>query len=389
MSPTKDKATQGLDVYLVGGAVRDKLLDFPYHERDWVVVGATEEALLKRGFRRVGRDFPVFLHPETNEEYALARTERKFGRGYTGFKVDASPDVTLKEDLERRDLTINAIAEKEGQLTDPFYGQQDIEQRLLRHIGPAFVEDPLRILRIGRFLARYQSLGFQVAPETHQLIRLMAEQDELRDLAAERVWKETEKALLEKTPSAFFSLLAVDAALLPWWAEFSDKTWLHEALARLERAVKAGITSVAQRWALLVLDLDNTAQVALDERLKLPVAVRDTRRLIQFTYVALQELYDSTPDQQSEVLMTWCQQCDVWRRLQRLYELQPALEFLFPHYPWKFLFSTIEEAAAISPRAWVKEGLKGPEIGARLAHERIECFKRYFHSNPGPYLLEQ
>jgi len=384
MSATKDKVIQGLDVYLVGGAVRDKLLGFPYHERDWVVVGATEEALLERGFRRVGRDFPVFLHPATNEEYALARTERKSGRGYTGFEVDASPDVTLEEDLERRDLTINAIAEKEGLLTDPFHGRWDIEQRLLRHIGPAFIEDPLRILRIARFLARYQSLGFQVAPETHQLIRSMAEWDELRDLAAERVWKETEKALQEKTPSAFFSLLAEDAALSPWWAEFSDKTWLHSALARLERVVEAGITSVAQRWALLVLDVDHTTQVALDERLKLPVVVRDTRRLIQSTYNDLQTLYDSVPDQQAEVLMKWCQQCDVWRRPQRIYELKPALEFLFPHYPWGALLSTIEEAAAISPKAWIKEGLKGPDIGARLARERFECFKRYFCANPKP-----
>lgn len=381
MSSTKDEVTQGLDVYLVGGAVRDQLLGFPYHERDWVVVGATEEALLKRGFRRVGRDFPVFLHPETNEEYALARTERKSGRGYTGFEVDASPDVTLEEDLERRDLTINAIAEKEGQLTDPFHGQKDIKQRLLRHIGPAFVEDPLRILRIARFLARYQSLGFQVAPETHHLIQSMAEQDELRDLAAERVWKETEKALLEKTPSAFFTLLAEDAALSPWWAEFSDKAWLDTALERLERAVEAGIVSAPQRWALLVFDLDNKAQAALDERLKLPVAVRDTRHLIQSTYDDLQTLYDHAPERQAEVIMAWCQQCDIWRRPQRMHELQPALEFLFPHYPWVSLFSVIEAAGAISPKAWVKEGLKGPEIGARLARERFECFKYFFQSN--------
>jgi len=159
-----------MKIYLVGGAVRDALLGFPHQEKDWVVVGSTVEEMLKKGFRPVGKDFPVFLHPETHEEYALARTERKTGKGYAGFAFNASPDVTLEEDLLRRDLTINAIAQTpEGILVDPFHGQKDIQNRILRHVSQAFVEDPVRILRIGRFAARYTHLGFKVADETLQL----------------------------------------------------------------------------------------------------------------------------------------------------------------------------------------------------------------------------
>ena len=184
----QDALTQGLDVYRVGGAVRDALLGWPVVDHDWVVVGATPEAMRQRGFKPVGRDFPVFLHPHTAEEYALARTERKSGHGYSGFEVYASPDVTLEEDLSRRDLTINAIAQGPGgQLTDPFHGQQDIEQRLLRHVSPAFSEDPLRVLRTARFLARYAHLGFTIAPDTHTLMREVSQSGELGHLAAERV----------------------------------------------------------------------------------------------------------------------------------------------------------------------------------------------------------
>ena len=167
-----DPRLAGLNVYRVGGAVRDELLGWPVYDNDWVVVGTTPDAMRKRGFKPVGRDFPVFLHPETAEEYALARTERKSGHGYGGFEVHASPDVSLEEDLLRRDLTINAMAQStEGELTDPFNGQGDIERRVLRHISAAFSEDPLRVLRTARFLARYASLGFTIAPETLTLMR--------------------------------------------------------------------------------------------------------------------------------------------------------------------------------------------------------------------------
>jgi len=192
--------------YLVGGAVRDQLLGLPVKERDWVVVGATPQEMLDQGYQQVGKDFPVFLHPESGEEYALARIERKSGKGYTGFDCDAAPTVTLEEDLKRRDLTINAIAQAEdGSLIDPYGGQQDLENRILRHVSEAFVEDPLRILRLARFAARFKNLGFKIAEETQKLMLKMVRAGEVSDLVAERVWKELDRALGEQDPEVFFA----------------------------------------------------------------------------------------------------------------------------------------------------------------------------------------
>lgn len=203
-----------MKTFLVGGAVRDRLLGYPVKERDWVVVGETPESMIARGFRPVGRDFPVFLHPQTHEEYALARTERKTAPGYRGFAVHASPEVTLEQDLLRRDLTINAMAlDDAGQLVDPYGGRRDLEARLLRHVSPAFSEDPVRILRVARFAARYATLGFQVADETRALMRGMVASGEVDALVAERVWVELVKALAEPTPAAFFAVLRECAAL--------------------------------------------------------------------------------------------------------------------------------------------------------------------------------
>ena len=185
-----------VQIYLVGGAVRDQMLGLTVKDRDHVVVGATEQQMLALGYRQVGKDFPVFLHPQTQEEYALARTERKIGRGYGGFSCYASPDVTLEQDLLRRDLTINAMAlDADGKLYDPFNGQQDLQQRLLRHVSPAFVEDPLRVLRVARFAARFAAQGFTVAAETLTLMQQIAASGELQALTAERVWQELEKVL--------------------------------------------------------------------------------------------------------------------------------------------------------------------------------------------------
>ncbi|VTP67373.1 Multifunctional CCA protein [Serratia rubidaea] len=197
-----------MKIYLVGGAVRDSLLELPVVDRDWVVVGATPEQLLAQGYQQVGKDFPVFLNPQTHEEYALARTERKSGHGYTGFTCYAAPDVTLEEDLLRRDLTINAIAQTtEGELVDPYHGVQDLNARVLRHVSAAFGEDPLRVLRVARFAARFAHLGFTIAPETAALMRQMADSGELAALTAERVWKETEKALQSRSPQVYFQVL--------------------------------------------------------------------------------------------------------------------------------------------------------------------------------------
>jgi tRNA nucleotidyltransferase (CCA-adding enzyme) len=190
-----------MQVYLVGGAVRDRLLGLPVGERDWVVVGARPEELERQGYLRVGKEFPVFLHPETREEYALARTERKVGPGYTGFTTEFSPDVTLQDDLRRRDLTINAIAEdQDGNLVDPFGGRRDIEARVLRHVSEAFVEDPVRVLRLARFAARFASLGFSIADETRGLMKQIVAAGEMDALVPERVWKETQRALDEPRP---------------------------------------------------------------------------------------------------------------------------------------------------------------------------------------------
>lgn len=200
-----------MKIYLVGGAVRDKLLGKPSKDSDWVVIGSTPEEMETQGFKPVGKDFPVFLHPETKEEYALARTERKTGKGYKGFAFQTSGDVTLEEDLARRDLTINAIAEdKTGNLIDPFKGKQDLENKILRHVSPAFIEDPLRVLRVARFAARF---GFRIAPETMVLMKKIAESGELATLVAERVWSELERAMGETYPSRFILALRACNAL--------------------------------------------------------------------------------------------------------------------------------------------------------------------------------
>ena len=201
-------------VYLVGGAVRDQLLNLPVKDRDWVIVGATPQTLIDLGYQQVGKDFPVFLHPQSKEEYALARTERKSGQGYTGFICDFSAEITLEQDLIRRDLTINAMAQDlQGNLYDPYHGADDLRKRILRHVSPAFVEDPLRVLRVARFAARYHHLGFTIAPETLQLMQTLTQQGELQHLTAERVWAETEKALNEKNPEIYFETLRQVGAL--------------------------------------------------------------------------------------------------------------------------------------------------------------------------------
>jgi len=203
-----------MKIYLVGGAVRDRLLGLPVTERDWVVVGSTPEAMTTLGYKPVGKDFPVFLHPDTGEEYALARTERKSGRGYKGFQVHASPEVTLAEDLIRRDLTINAIAEDEaGTLIDPYGGQADLKAKKLRHVSEAFIDDPLRVLRLARFQARYYHLGFTIADDTQKLINAMVRGGELSELVSERVWAELEKAFTTQNPAEFFWVLRRSGAL--------------------------------------------------------------------------------------------------------------------------------------------------------------------------------
>ncbi|WP_180081217.1 MULTISPECIES: multifunctional CCA addition/repair protein [unclassified Acinetobacter] len=257
-----------MQVYLVGGAVRDHLLGHPYHEKDYVVVGATPEQLLAQGYQPVGKDFPVFLHPETKDEYALARTERKSGHGYHGFEFYTDVNVSLEQDLIRRDLTINAIAmDDAGQIYDPYHGQQDLERRILRHVSDAFVEDPLRVLRIARFAARYKALGFKVADETLELMQELAQSGELEALTPERVWKETSRALMEDHADEYFEVLRACGALkvlfpeidalygIPQRPEYHPEIdcGIHTMMS-LQQACRANY-SLDVRFAVLVHDL--------------------------------------------------------------------------------------------------------------------------------------
>jgi tRNA nucleotidyltransferase (CCA-adding enzyme) len=257
-----------VEIYLVGGAVRDELLNYPVVERDWVVVGARPEDLLTQGYQQVGKDFPVFLHPTTKDEYALARTERKKGHGYTGFSVDFDPGVTLEDDLIRRDLTINAMARSaDGELIDPYGGRKDLDARVLRHVSDAFLEDPLRVLRTARFMARYAHLGFHIAPETTRLMCEIVDSGELQHLPNERVWVEMDRALGERDPDAFISVMRECGALavllpeldalfgVPQNAEYHPEvdTGVHSLMAlRLATALSSD-TSV--RFAALIHDL--------------------------------------------------------------------------------------------------------------------------------------
>ena len=257
-----------MSIYRVGGAVRDTLLGYPHHETDWVVVGSTPEEMIAEGYTQVGRDFPVFLHPKTKEEYALARTERKSGPGYRGFVVHADPSVTLEEDLERRDLTINAMAMDEaGSVIDPYGGQADLDAKILRHVSPHFVEDPLRVLRVARFCARYHHLGFAVAEETASLMAEIVVADELLYLSVERMWVETEKALGEKHPEVYWQELAGCGAL----AVMAPELAVSNGISALSLAAPHTSRSDC-RWAALLADLSETRAGDVSERLKAPNA---------------------------------------------------------------------------------------------------------------------
>lgn len=230
-----------MKTYLVGGAVRDGLLDLPLKDKDWVVVGASPRQMLQLGYQQIGRDFPVFLHPDSHEEYALARTERKSGQGYTGFVCYSAPDVTLEQDLARRDLTINAIArDTDGNYYDPYGGRSDLQQRLLRHVSAAFNEDPLRVLRVARFAARFADLNFRIADETLALMQTMTDSGEPQHLTAERVWKETESALQTPNPQVFFQVLRDCGALAVLFPEL-DKLYGVPAPAKWHPEIDTGV----------------------------------------------------------------------------------------------------------------------------------------------------
>jgi tRNA nucleotidyltransferase (CCA-adding enzyme) len=376
MCSPRDPVVEGLEVYCVGGAVRDARLGWPVYDHDWVVVGATPEALRRRGFKPVGRDFPVFLHPETHEEYALARTERKAGRGYTGFVVHASPEVTLEEDLARRDLTINAMAESPaGELVDPYGGLADLEARVLRHVSPAFVEDPLRVLRAARFLARYAGLGFTLAPETRELMRELVDSGEVGHLVAERVWTETEKALGEPWPEVYFHTLADCGALAVLMPELAaDPEALDEALGRLHCLPEEldPESLVRWRWARLVEHLDEASRTALAERLRLPGAHASLARQAALTRALCREAEEG-PLTGARIL-AWLDAIDAWRRSERVAPLVSLVSLEAPALAHDLALAW-RLAAQVVPRALVEEGFQGRALGEELSRRRCEAIE--------------
>ena len=401
-----------MKAYKVGGCVRDRLLGLPVTDRDWVVVGATPDEMLAQGFKPVGKDFPVFLHPETKEEYALARTERKTGPGYTGFTFHASPEVTLEEDLARRDLTINAMAETEdGEIIDPYGGLQDLERRLLRHVSPAFVEDPVRILRVARFAARFRPLGFRIARETMALMRRMADNGEVDALVPERVWQETVRALGEQMPQVFFEVLRECGALAKLFPELDRlfgvpqdpahhpevDTGVHTLLV-LEQAARLSPEPVV-RFAALVHDLgkgetppalwpkhpDHEARgvplvEALCHRYRVPKPFRDLAVLVtryHLHYHRAAELSDTE-------LLDLFEQLDAFRRPERFEQFllacdadsrgRPGYEARQPEQTG-MLRQAFAAAAALRGGDLASEGLRGKALAEELRCRRLAAIQ--------------
>jgi len=394
--------------YLVGGAVRDALLNLPVKDKDWVVVGASPAEMLALGFQQVGRDFPVFLHPDTQQEYALARTERKNGSGYTGFVCYAAPDVTLEQDLQRRDLTINAIAQDdEGRYYDPYNGRADIEQRQLRHVSAAFNEDPLRVLRVARFAARFAHLGFVIAGETLALMRSMAESGELSALTPERVWKETEKALETRTPQVYFQVLRDCGALAVLFPEL-DNLYGVPAPAKWHPEIDTGVHTlmtlaiaaelsdeVDVRFATLFHDVGKAltppekwpshhghgpAGVPLVEqlcqRLRVPNAIRDLALLV----TEFHDLVHTVERQSPETLVALFDRIDAWRKPHRVEQIALTSEadargrtgFENNAYPQgDYLRKAFEIVQNVSTKDVVAAGYKGVEVREELTRRRI------------------
>ncbi|SOB77958.1 tRNA nucleotidyltransferase (CCA-adding enzyme) [Marinobacter sp. LV10R510-11A] len=361
-----------MQTYLVGGAVRDKLLGLRVEDRDWVVVGATPEQMLAKGFTQVGSDFPVFLHPKTHEEYALARTERKQGHGYHGFSVYSAPDVTLEEDLLRRDLTINAMARSEqGELTDPFNGQKDLEARELRHVSDAFKEDPLRILRTARFAARFQPLGFSVCAETMTLMRSMVAEDEVEHLVPERVWQEIQRAIHELSPCTFFQVLQDCEALAVLIPELTPDAHFNAATDALQR-VHALEGSTAERFAALLCSLDEPACIARAKALKAPNDCQQLARLAAASIPVIRRLNPMQPN--ADILLELLEKADIWRRPERFSQLVNVLECTLTsgdQAKLEPLKMAADAASGVDPQALIKQGFSGKELGGAIRAERL------------------
>ncbi|SEQ29800.1 tRNA nucleotidyltransferase (CCA-adding enzyme) [Solimonas aquatica] len=403
-----------MKVYLVGGAVRDRLLGLPVKERDYVVVGATPEAMLAQGYKPVGKDFPVFLHPQTGEEYALARTERKSGHGYSGFTFHTGEDVTLEDDLSRRDLTINAIAQDEqGTLIDPYGGQRDLAARQLRHVSPAFTEDPLRVLRVARFAARFAPQGFTVAPETRTLLRQLVASGELDHLVPERVWQETGKALRCEQPSRYFlelqdcgalALLMPELAALsgvPQRADYHPEVdSLVHTLMCVDAAAREGF-SLPVRYSALVHDLGKAATPprewpshhmhdqrglplveTFSRRLRVPNDCRELALLHTREHLLVHRVRELRP----ATLLDLLERSQALRAGERfelmlqacLCDARGRLGFEHCEYPQNdYLRAARAEAIQLQAADVMGEGLSGPAIGQALRQRRIAALKQW------------
>jgi tRNA nucleotidyltransferase (CCA-adding enzyme) len=410
-----------MQVYLVGGAVRDALLGLPVKERDWVVVGGTREELLRLNYREVGRDFPVFLHPDSHEEYALARLERKVAPGYRGFTVEFGSQVTLEEDLARRDLTINAIARAEdGSLIDPYGGKRDLDARTLRHVSEAFSEDPVRVLRVARFAARFAPLGFRVAPETLELMRDMVRRHEVEALVAERVWQESEKALREPAASTFFQVLRDCGALKSVYPEIDalfgvpqPPQWHPEidsgvhTLMVLDQAALL-TEDIGTRFAALVHDLGKgqtppsewpshhgheERSVALIEglaaRLRVPGEYRNLALIVARFHGIVHRAFELKP----KTLLDFMERADAFRRADRFGLALLACEadsrgragLESRPYPQRaYILAARDAAAAIRPSAEDIAGQSGPKIAQVLHERRIHAIGNVKAAQPPP-----
>jgi len=394
--------------FLVGGAVRDALLQLPVKDRDWVVVGATPDEMLELDYQQVGRDFPVFLHPHSREEYALARTERKQGSGYTGFVTHFAPDVTLEQDLLRRDLTINAIAQAaDGTLIDPYNGQQDLQSRTLRHVSAAFSEDPLRVLRVARFAARYAHLNFRIAAETETLMSQMAESGELAHLTAERVWKETENALLTRNPQVYFQVLRDCGALQVLFPEI-DNLYGIPAPAKWHPEIDTGVHTLMTltmaaalsdeldvRFATLLHDVGKALTppekwpshhghgaagvpvvAALCQRLRVPNHLRDLALIV----TEFHDIVHTIERQPAEALIALFDRIDAWRKPERVEKMaltseadargRATLESM-PYPQGDYLRRMFAIAQAVPVQQVVAAGFKGAEVREELTRRRI------------------
>lgn len=401
--------------YLVGGAVRDALLGIAVYDRDWVVVGATPQVMLSAGFDQVGRDFPVFLHPQTREEYALARTERKAGVGYHGFEISASPDVTLEEDLLRRDLTINAMAQDEsGNLIDPYGGRQDLENRILRHVSPAFSEDPLRVLRVARFAAKLKPFGFALHDDTRLLMTQMAESGELESLTPERVWQEVVKALSTDKPSVFFEVLREVGALKVLFPELDclyevtqppqyhpeGDVGIHTMMV-LDAAAELS-DSIEIRFAALVHDLGKGATprelwpkhhgheaagvpivAKLCQRYRVPKKTQQLAEKVTEWHGLIHKGLDSDgrPALKPKTYLKVVQACSYFKNADVLQSVLLACEadakgrtgFESVAYPQRLFWLQVAEAASrVDNREIMQKGFQGAEIAQAIEQKRLQ-----------------